>query len=67
MTFNFKRYIFPSFRGVSAGLGILLVLAGQASFFLMSKRNKKHRLKIFLSKLIGWLGRWSPKNLLGRI
>jgi hypothetical protein len=35
--------------------------------FWHQKRNKKCRLKIFLLKLVGWLGQYSPKNLLGRI
>jgi hypothetical protein len=30
------------------------------SFFLLSKRNKKHWLKIFLSKQVRGLGQWSP-------
>jgi len=34
---------------------------------IKAHEKTKHRLKIFLSKLVGWLGRWSPKNLLGRI
>ncbi len=47
MTFNYWAICIPLFRGVSAGRGVLLVLAGQASFFLVSKRSKKHRLKIY--------------------
>jgi len=39
----------------------------KGSFFLLSKRNKKHRLKIFLLKPVVWQGQCNPKNLLGRI
>ena len=38
----------------------------KGSFFLASKRNKKRRLKIFLSKVVVWLVQWNPKNFLGR-
>jgi len=43
-----------------------IVLAGQAFFFLTTKRNKNCRLKIFLFKLVVRFGLSIPKNLLGR-
>ncbi|RBQ11947.1 hypothetical protein DRW42_01385 [Pedobacter miscanthi] len=55
------KYFFP------AALSCLGSPPPKGSFFLLSKRNKKHRLKIFLWTLVGWLDGWNPKNLLGRI
>jgi len=56
--------VFMYFAG---GVRLIFGLAGRAFFFLMSKRNKNCRLKIFVLKLVVGLGLCMPKNLLGRI